>query len=200
LLSLADRNNNHYLGENNLSEISLNKGPPMTKTAAEARQSLMAMFLCFPSGADDKFELRAQAYFAALSDLTPDEICAVCARASRAEIGNPAFLPSAAELHAAARPVAVKRVKPSPNWRPHQDRFLTSSGMLFVTEGGKTEVYTPEELRDHGYALPAPPVVLNRAELEARGVAVLGRERIGQPEVGDSSITKAITNSVKAFP
>ena len=172
----------------------------MTKTTAEARRSLMGMFLCFPAGRDDNFEMRAEAYTLALSDLTPDEICTVCAKASRGEIGNPAFVPSAAELHAAARPMAEKRVKPSPQWRPHQDRFLTSGGTLFVTEGGKTEVYTPEELQGSGYALPPASAVLNREELEARGVRVLGRPSASEPDPEGNAITRAIAASVRKLP
>lgn len=130
----------------------------------------MGLFLCFLSERDDKFSARFEAYSAALSDLTPDEICMVCAMGSRGEIGNPTFLPSAAQLHAAARPLAVDRRKPPPQWAPHQDRFLTKSGMLFVKSGGKTEIYTPEELADAGYALPGAPSPdrLDRDEPEAK--------------------------------
>lgn len=160
----------------------------------------MGMFWCFPLSVGDSVEMRAEAYFLALSDLTPDEICAVCAKAARGEIGNPRFVPSAAELHGTARPMASKRIKPSPNWRPHQDRFLTSSGTLFVSEGGKTEIYTAEELQEFGYSLPAPPQVLNRFELEARGVKVLGRPSALDPDPQGNEITRAIAANVKEFP
>ena len=172
----------------------------MTKTTADVRRSLMGMFLCFPNAGGDSVEIRAEAYLLALSDLTPDEICAVCAKAARGEIGNPKFLPSAAELHAAVRPMAERRVKPSPNWRPHQDRFLTSSGTLFVTEGGKTEVYTPEELQEARYLLPALSPVLNREELEARGVKVLGRPARNEPNPEGNHMTRAIAALVKPIP
>ena len=169
----------------------------MTKTTTEARRSLMGMILCFPGAANESVELRAEAYFLALSDLTPDEICNVCGKASRGEIGNSKFVPSAAELHVAARPMAEPRIKLSPNWRPHQDRFLTSSGTLFVTEGGKTEVYTPEELQEFGYVLPSPTRVLNRTELEARGVKVLSRPSADDADPEGNEITRAIAASVK---
>ena len=174
----------------------------MSKTAADAKRSLMAMFLCFPTGTSDNFELRIQAYSMALSDLTADEICLVCARASRGEIGNPRFLPSAAELHAAARPVDATNDmprKPSPEWRPHQDRLLLSSGTLIVTEGGKCTIYSREELKEFQYALPKPPLILNRDELIARGVAVLNRPLITEHEKGSTVLTRAIAKCVGSF-
>lgn len=172
----------------------------MTKTEADARRSLMGMFLCFPGAGSDSVEMRAEAYFLALSDLTPDEICTVCAKAARGGIGNPNFVPSSAQLHLEARPMAEKRLKPSPNWRPHQDRFLTSSGTLFVSEGGKTEVYTPEELKNFGYLLPDLSPVLNRKELEERSVRVLGRFAKDDPEPEGNEITRAIAKMVKEMP
>ena len=160
----------------------------------------MGMFLCFPGAGSDSVEVRAEAYFLALSDLTPEEICAVCAKAVRGEIGNPRFLPSTAELHAAVRPMDVAKPKALPFWRPHQDRFLTSSGTLFVTEGGKTEVYTPDELKDAGYALPNLPPLLNRKELEERGVEVLRPLSRTEPDPNSNEITRMIAASVKKMP
>jgi hypothetical protein len=158
------------------------------------------MFLCFPGAGSDSVEIRAEAYLLALSDLTPDEICTVCAKAARGEIGNPRFLPSAAELHAAVRPMAVTKPKPLPFWRPHQDRFLTSSGTLFVTEGGKTEVYTSDELKDAGYALPDLPPLLNRKELEERGVTVLRPLSRSEPDPNSNELTRKIAALVKPIP
>lgn len=105
----------------------------------------------------------------------------------RGEIGDGKFIPTAAQLYQAARPRHAdnKFGKPSPDWRPHQDRFLSSDGTLYVTEGGKQFVYTAEELHEWGYALPAPPPVLNRELLLERGVEPI--RRVGQSEAGEPS-------------
>ena len=150
----------------------------MAKTETEAKKSLMGLFLCFLNERDDRFAARFEAYSEALGDLTPDEICLVCAMAVRGEIGNPTFMPSAAQLHAAARPLAVDRRKPPPQWAPNQDRFLSKSGMLFVTSGGRTEVYTPEELADAGYSPPAATAKIEREEPKPK--AIEGHKRGGR--------------------
>lgn len=159
----------------------------------------MAMFSCFnfPGEASEK-EAKIEAYIAALNDLSAQEILTVCRKAMHGEIGSGKFLPTAAELYQAARPrTRAKADKPSPDWRPGQDRFLSSDGTLYISEGGRTLVYTAEELREFGYALPAPP--LNRDDLIARGVDPL--KRIGSPEPGsvDKRINELIKDAVKKF-
>jgi hypothetical protein len=120
----------------------------------EAITALMTMFNCFNFGGDaDEKQIKIEAYIAALDDLDSETVVRVCTLAARGKIGDGKFMPTAGELHQAAG--AEKPQKPSPDWRPHQDRLLTKDGTLFLTENGRTWTYSAEELQGHGYALPA---------------------------------------------
>lgn len=146
----------------------------------------MVLFNCHNwNGQAEAKQAKLESYWVVLSELSPDEIIAVCQAAMRGQIGNPAFLPAVSELYQAARPSPRNAPKKSPDWRPHQDRLLSSSGTLYITADGGTEVYSAGELREWGYALPPPPEVLNRPELEARGIESLHRltgPKQGEPE------------------
>ena len=137
------------------------------------------------------------AYWDVLRMLYPQEIIDVCTRAARGEIGNPRFLPSAGELYQAARPATKNLARKSPDWRPHQGRFLSSSGTLYLTENGNDTAYSADELGDFGYALPSPPEVLNRPELEARGIASVHRRLEFEPASENKAIAKMISAVVK---
>lgn len=170
-------------------------------TEKEAKATLTAMFGCFPQQADSvSVETRMRAYWQALSDLSPDEIVNVCRAAMRGEIGKPGFLPSTGEIYQAARPRPPTLPKKSPEWRPHQDRFLSADGTLYIKEGGFTTVYTSQELREWGYALPKPPDVLNRPELEARGLKSL--HRLPAPDeapIQDPAVRELVLSSLKSM-
>jgi hypothetical protein len=61
------------------------------------------MFQCYNATGDDTDrKIKFTAYWDVLSDLPSDVIVSVCRKASRGEIGEPGFLPSAGELYRAA--------------------------------------------------------------------------------------------------
>jgi hypothetical protein len=53
-------------------------------------------------GDDTDRKIKFTAYWEVLCDLSPDTVISVCRRASRGEVGQPGFLPTAAELYQAA--------------------------------------------------------------------------------------------------
>ncbi len=164
---------------------------------------LMGLFLTFNrSGTTDEIKAKLEAYWTALDELTADEVVAACRKAMRGEIGNPAFMPTGAELYQAARPTARRANKRSPDWRPHQNRFLSSSGSLYVTEGGFTEIYSPQELREVGYAIPKPVEVLNRQQLTERGSDSIHRLTgpKNESEISDTKTRRLIESGIKKIP
>jgi hypothetical protein len=96
----------------------------------DAKIALLTLFQCYNiSGTDAERKAKFNAYWMVLEGLGPEKIVEVCSLAMRGDIGNSAFMPSAADLYQAARP---RYNKPAPRRLPGQDRFLTSSGTLFV--------------------------------------------------------------------
>lgn len=119
----------------------------------EAKKAILVLINCRSEfGSEQDRKLKLEAYWAVLSELPHEVIVDVCVRAGRGEIGDPARLPTAPELYQAACPRQAQ--KPSPDWRPHQERLMCGDGTLFLTEGGRTWVYTAHELHGLGYSFP----------------------------------------------
>jgi hypothetical protein len=72
-------------------------------TSEDAKKAILKLFQCYnTTGEDTDKAIKFTAYWDVLRDLPPDAIIDVCRKASRGEIGNPAFLPTAGELYRAA--------------------------------------------------------------------------------------------------
>lgn len=175
----------------------------MTTTRNNAAiKAILVMFSSFNfSGDEAEKNAKLDAYWDVLSELSPEEIITVCKQASRGEIGDGKFLPAAAQLYQAARPRSAARGnKPSPDWRPGQDRFLSSDGTLYIRENGRNLVYTAQELHEFGYALPAPPKVLNHDLLLARGVEPIKRiSSVEPPANADNRVSGLVRGAIKGL-
>lgn len=95
-------------------------------TENDAKTALLKLFQCFNAsgGSDGEKKIKFAAYWEALADLPFGLIVVVCRRASRGEVGNRGFLPTAAELYHAA-------VKSLPRNIPH---MIESPGRYISSE------------------------------------------------------------------
>jgi hypothetical protein len=75
----------------------------------KAMEALEKMFWLFPqSGDETERSVRFAVYWEILSQLPVDSVAKACALAARGKVGNPAFLPTAGELFAAAEKFAAQ--------------------------------------------------------------------------------------------
>jgi hypothetical protein len=81
----------------------------------KAMEALERLFWLFPqSGDETERSARFAAYWEVLSPLPSACIAMACALAASGKVGNPAFLPSAAELFTVAEKLAARNANPRP--------------------------------------------------------------------------------------
>ncbi len=80
----------------------------LTKDEQKKWAALSKLFWAFPAGVGINRGEKSQAYLKALSRITPGLVEAACDAAIKGKIGNPTFLPSAAEIYQYAEELHVK--------------------------------------------------------------------------------------------
>ena len=112
----------------------------MKMTNDQARTAIFALFQAFNlGGSGDEKRAKFAAYWSVLEELGADKVVYACNLAMRGEIGNPGFLPTAAELYQAVRP---RSNKPPPIAKHGQDRYLYRLTGVLAIDG---ICYSPEE-------------------------------------------------------